>query len=124
MEKPKRKSKNKPLLKKLRFWLIIFFLLLSSVVICGVLTWAWQPLVYRDEGNAARQAAELILDVVLPDQAVNFQSAHTSYVNWDAYFRFEIPADLGLNWAVDAPCFEHFTRDPAWFHVSPSFNVD
>ncbi|MCA9886383.1 MAG: hypothetical protein KC708_25595 [Anaerolineae bacterium] len=111
MEKLKRKHGENPRSIAQRYRsMIILLLLLAPTVICGAYLTSLSPDLYVDDGDAARLLAESYLSLDLPVQASNFYSAYKNDGNQDVFFRFEIPAEIGLDWAADAPCFEQFAN--------------
>lgn len=127
MEKSKRKVKNKnrPIYGKLSFWLLIvlvMFLLLGTVFLISL---------GRQQREAqfvalseSRSHAESLLRSDLPEQATHFHIASFTLYDPTAWIRFEIPSALGLDWTAEAPCFETFTRDPAWLYTPLPYDIE
>lgn len=124
MEKPKRKSKNRSLIKNPRFWMWFILADAVSFTIMLIIFLATNVNIDLGLGKEYRYYAEQWLNVGLPEQALNVRAASFTLHDPGAWIRFEIPSELGLDWAAETPCFEHFTRDPSWLFLPSPIEID
>ncbi|MCB9458198.1 MAG: hypothetical protein H6670_01015 [Anaerolineaceae bacterium] len=124
MEKSKRKQKRQSWPWWAKLGLAFFILIvIGGAAYFAFTLWAVND-VFRDtnfewQGDEARSKAEELLDVTLPEPATDFRMHYTTWLDWFASIRFEIPAEVGTEW-VSQMCFDELARNPGLSYIWPN----